>query len=89
MLVALTLAAAVTTAPALPIESVYKGNGVMVVLTAEQAKCPEGEKIAIYSTPAGMVPGCWFERDETVWIWWADEDRTALPAKFFVKQPEA
>jgi hypothetical protein len=85
---------AIGVAAALPadlgwVEGVFEGQGFLMVLTNKEMGCPEGERGAVAATGKDTAYGCWFERDETIWIWWRDGDRSAIPSKMFKKPPEA
>ena len=78
---ALTVAAGAATGGT--IEKIWRGPDRAVALMKERGDCPEGEKAALFSSAASATEGCWFERDETVWIWWKDGDRSAVPPQAF------
>lgn len=83
----LAAAAVFLPSPEVEVERVFQRGEVMIVLGGARGPCPEGEKVAAFVRGRVGVPGCWFERDETVWIWWRDGDRSAMPGEVFVAPP--
>lgn len=71
------------------VEGVFQDTTSALVLGADRGDCPEGEKKAAFVGKDGIVAGCWFERDGTVWIVWKDGDRSAVPKALFKKPAEA
>lgn len=91
MLPALLLATTVAASAPAPgpgwVEGMLQARDSVILLEGAQAGCPDGEKVADFLKEGEVTKGCWFKRDDTVWIWWFDGDRSAVPAKAFKAPP--
>lgn len=55
-----------------------------LALFSEPRGCPEGLRRALWVSSAGsLVPGCWFEAYEVVWVIYADGDMGGYPRAMF------
>jgi hypothetical protein len=78
LILALCLAAGSVSAK--PVALTRSAQGA-IVLDDEQGQCPAESKAALFMSPAGNVPGCWFIRHGFVWLFFADGDVGAVPEK--------
>jgi len=81
------LGAAVPTVGGDGLDRVFSKGNVTVALGKAVGGCEAGEREAAWLEPGKVVRGCWHQTHDTVWIWWEDGDRSAVPADIFSAPP--